>query len=50
MGVKQRPTFYNTQDNTPFIPDVNLTPRSVILNLAEKLDKYYGIKFIPTTT
>lgn len=50
VGVKQRPTFYNTQDNTPFIPDVNLTPRSVILNLAEKLDKYYGIKFIPTTT
>lgn len=50
VGVKQRPTFYNEQDNVPIIPDTNLTPRSVIINIADKLDKYYGIKFIPITT
>ena len=50
VGIKQRPTFYNEQDNFSIIPDTNLTPRSVIINIADKLDKYYGIKFIPVTT
>ena len=50
VGIKQRPTFYNEQDNAPIIPDINLSPRSVIINIADKLDKYYGIKFIPITT
>ena len=50
VGIKQRPTFYNTQDNIPFTQDVNLTPRSVLVNIADKLDTYYGIKFIPVTT
>lgn len=50
VGIKQRPTFYNEQDNAPIIPDTNLSPRSVIINIADKLDKYYGIKFIPITT
>lgn len=49
VGMKQRPTFYNTFDNIPIIPD-NLNPRSVIINVADKLDRYYGIKFIPITT
>lgn len=50
VGVKQRPTFYTEFDNIPVIQDTNLTPRSVIINIADKLDKYYGIKFIPVTT
>lgn len=50
VSIKQRPTFYNeTTTNSVEIEDA-LNPRSVILNIAEKLDKYYGIKFIPITT
>lgn len=50
VGMKQRPTFYNEWESSPNTPNTNLTPRSVIINVADKLDKYYGIKFIPTTT
>lgn len=50
VGIKQRPTFYNEWDNAPIIPDINLSARSVIINIADKLDTYYGIKFIPITT
>lgn len=50
VGIKQRPTFYNEQDSAPIIPDINLSPRSVIINIADKLDTYYGVKFIPVTT
>jgi len=48
--MKQRPTFYNEQESATNIPNTNLTPRSVLINIADKLDKYYGVKFIPTTT
>lgn len=50
VGIKQRPTIYKESNNIPIIPDTNLNPRSVIINVADKLDKYYGIKFIPITT
>ena len=50
VGMKQRPTFYNEQESATNIPNTNLTPRSVLINIADKLDKYYGVKFIPITT
>lgn len=50
VGVKQRPTFYNVQEKAPVTIETDLSPRSVIINMADKLDRYYGIKFIPTTT
>lgn len=50
VGMKQRPTFYNEKESALILPDSNLTPRSVLINVADKLDTYYGIKFIPTTT
>lgn len=50
VSVKQRPSFYNEFDNAPVLIEESLNPRSVLLNVSEKLDKYYGIKFIPITT
>lgn len=50
VGIQKRPTFYHSTENETVIPTSNVTPRSVIINIADKLDKYYGIKFIPTTT
>lgn len=50
VSIKQRPSFYTEFDNVPVAVESNLSPRSVLLNVSEKLDKYYGIKFIPITT